>query len=95
MSTSLRPSLIIVLQLVFASSAAMAQQEVPASAPPQSEDANCDAICKLGRALNEKNSPIQSQSGIGRGIVTKEPTEQRKDYRPPGSSINSNTRIER
>jgi hypothetical protein len=72
-------------------SAAMAQVGDRASSVPES--AACDALCKLGRALNENDSPVQSQSGVGRGIVNKAPA-QRFD-RPRESSSNPDTRNDR
>jgi hypothetical protein len=83
----------LVLLVTFVSSGALAQQAAPAPPAAPAGDAVCDAVCALGRALNEKDSPIQSRSGIGRGIVTREPQEQRKEFRPPGYN-DSNKRTE-
>jgi hypothetical protein len=83
--------IVLVSLVAFASSSTLAQEGTPSPAPAR--DTICDAVCKLGQALNEKNSPIQSRSGLGRGVVTKEPQEQRKDFRPPGYK-DSNKRIE-
>jgi hypothetical protein len=81
--------ILLVLSVAFVSSSTLAQQAAPAPAG----NAVCDAVCALGRALNEKDSPIQSRSGIGRGVVAKEPQEHRKDFRPPGYN-DSNKRVE-
>jgi hypothetical protein len=84
---------LLVSLVAFVSSGASAQQAAPAPPAAPAGDAVCDAVCALGRALNEKDSPIQSRSGIGRGIVTREPQEQRKEFRPPGYN-DSNKRTE-
>jgi hypothetical protein len=85
--------ILLVSLVVFVSSSTLAQEAAPAPATAPAGNAGCDAVCALGRALNEKDSPIQSRSGIGRGVVTKEPQEQRKEFRPPGYN-DSNKRIE-
>jgi hypothetical protein len=85
--------ILLVSLVAFVSSGTLAQEAAPAPATAPARDAVCDAVCALGRALNEKDSPIQSRSGIGRGVVTKQPQEQRKDFRPPGYN-DSNRRIE-
>jgi hypothetical protein len=87
------PRMVLVSLVAFASSSTLAQEGTPSPATAPAPDTICDAVCKLGQALNEKNSPIQSRSGLGRGVVTKEPQEQRKDFRPPGYK-DSNKRIE-
>jgi hypothetical protein len=85
--------ILLVSLVAFVSSSTLAQEAAPALATAPAGGAVCDAMCALGRALNEKDSPIQSRSGIGRGVVTKQPQEQRKDFRPPGYN-DSNKRIE-
>jgi hypothetical protein len=81
-------TILLVSLVAFASSSTSAQKSAPAPA------GDCDAVCQIGHALNKKDSPIQSRSGIRRGVVTNEPEEQRKDFRPPGDT-DPNTRIGR
>jgi hypothetical protein len=66
-----------------------AQPEQPAPAPNAAKDHECDDLCKLGRALNQKDSAIHSQSGTGRGVVTKVPVDKQLDYRPAEGNFNS------
>jgi hypothetical protein len=84
----------IVLAILAALGSALvvrAQPEPPASVPATPPKApECDALCELGRALNQKDTPIQSQSGTGRGVVTKVPVDKQSDFRP----ADSNSRIE-
>jgi hypothetical protein len=85
--------ILLVSLAAFVSSSTLAQEAAPAPTTAPAGNAVCDAVCALGRALNERDSPIQSRSGIGRGVVTKEPQEQRKEFRPPGYN-DSNKRTE-
>jgi hypothetical protein len=80
---------LIVLVLVLAPASPRAQQDPPAPAPATTKEPVCDAVCELGRALNQKDTPIQSQSGTGRGIVTKIPVDKQLDFRPPNSNFDS------
>jgi hypothetical protein len=67
-----------------------AQQDPPTSpAASTAKEPACDALCELGRALNQKDTPIQSQSGTGRGVVTKVPVDKQLDFRPADSNFNS------
>jgi hypothetical protein len=66
-----------------------AQPDQPAPAPNAVKEPECDDLCKLGRALNQKDTAIQSQSGTGRGVVTKVPVDKQLDYHPAEGNLNS------
>ena len=66
-----------------------AQPEPPAPAPNVVKQPECDDFCKLGRALNRNDTAMQSQSGTGRGVVTKVPVDKQLDYRPAEGNFNS------
>jgi hypothetical protein len=58
-----------------------AQPDQARSPPPRPGQA-CDDFCQLGRALNQRDTPIQSQSGTGGGIVTRVPADKERDAKP-------------
>ena len=70
----------IALAIACDDTRAQEQPTAPAAEP------FCDAVCRLGQALNKKDTPIRSESGTGAGVVTKVPLDKQTDYKPLDST---------